>query len=80
MFLTEAIKNPLTPESENASKTNFKGVIEGGIGVRVYDTLAEILKPHSTPSKNKGNKHGTLKRQLERSAKLAQAKVKREAA
>ena len=80
VFLTEAIKNPLTPESENASKTNFKGVIEGGIGVRVYDTLAEILKPHSTPSKNKGNKHGTLKRQLERSAKLAQAKVKREAA
>lgn len=80
VFLTEAIKNPLTSENENTSKTNFKGVIEGGIGVRVYDTLAEILNPLSTPSKNKGNKHGILKRQLERSAKLAQEKAKRETA
>jgi len=80
VLLTEAIKNPQTSSNENTSKTHFKGVIEGGIEVRVYKTLAEILNPSSSPSKNKGNKHGILKRQLERSAKLAQEKAKRETA
>lgn len=79
-FLTEAIKKPFTSDAEDASKTHFKVVIDEGIRVRVYDTLAEILTPPLSLSKNKGNKHGILKRQLERSAKLAQEKAKRETA